>query len=506
MTASLAGAATDEKVAWTEAELQQARQIVSRLQARIVKATKAGRWNRVRALQHLLTRSRSAKLLAVARVATNDGRRTPGVDGETWLTPAKQRQAMQTLRRRGYRPQPLRRVYIPKKSGKLRPLGIPTLRDRAMQALYLQALDPVAETLADPNSYGFRPARSCADAIAQCFIVLAPQRSAQWVLEGDIEACFDRISHPWLLDHVPLERGILRQWLEAGYLERHVLHPTEAGTPQGGIISPVLANLALDGLEAVLRAAFPKTTRVGKQAKVNLIRYADDFVITGVSRELLETRIRPLVEAFLQERGLRLSPEKTVITPIEAGFDFLGQNVRKYGGKLLIKPSRRSVHKLLSELRRIVRGHPHATADHLVWLLNPKLLGWAMYHRHVVSKRIFQQVDHVLFRLLWQWAKRRHPHKGHRWIYMKYFTQLRGDHWVFFGVSPGRHGQQQPVRLQQAGRLPIMRHIKIREGTNPYDPSCWSYLSRRRSDPRARLVPASGSSLLPSRVEGWLTE
>jgi RNA-directed DNA polymerase len=491
---SVASAASDGTPAWSEAELRQARTVVSQLQARIVKATQARRWNKVRALQHLLTHSRSAKILAVARVTTNDGCKTPGVDGETWRTPVQQRKAVTTLQRRGYRPQPLRRVYIAKRSGKLRPLGIPTMTDRAMQALYLQALDPVAETLADRNSYGFRPARACADALAQCFIVLAPQRSAAWVLEGDIEACFDRISHTWLLAHVPLERGILRQWLEAGYLEQHVLHPTEAGTPQGGIISPVLANLALDGLEAVLGQAFPKTTRAGKAAKVNLVRYADDFVITGCSRELLETRVRPLVEAFLAERGLRLSPEKTVITPIEAGFDFLGQNVRKYGGKLLIKPSARSVKEVVAELRQIVNTHRQATADHLVWLLNPKIRGWANYHRHVVSKRIFQQVDHALFQLLWQWARRRHPNKGHRWIRAKYFTQVGGDHWVFFGVTAGRHGQLQRVTLQQAGRIPIMRHIKIREQVNPYDPVWSAYLQRRANDPRARMRPAEGGA------------
>lgn len=222
----------------TAQEVRQAEARVRRLQARIVKAQAVGRWNQVKALQRLLTHSHSGRLLAVERVSQNDGKRTPGVDGETWLTPEKRAWACATLRQRGYRAQPLRRVYIPKRNGKRRPLGIPTMRDRAMQALYLLALDPLAEATADPNSYGFRRARSCADAIGQCFIMLAKRRSPAWVLEGDIRACFDRISHEWLLAHVPMDRAILHQWLKAGYLESRTLFPTEAGTPRAGSSHP----------------------------------------------------------------------------------------------------------------------------------------------------------------------------------------------------------------------------------------------------------------------------
>ena len=206
------------------------------------------------------------------------------------------------------------------------------MRDRAMQALYLLALDPLAETLADPNSYGFRTSRAPADAIEQCFIVLAKKASPQWLLEGDIRACFDEISHDWLLTHIPMDKVILRKWLKAGYMERNVLHPTEAGTPQGGIGSPVIAHLVLDGLEAHVRNAFPRYVwQGGKRTcpKVNLIRLADDFVITGATQELVEHEVKPLVEAFLRERGLELSNEKTVMTPIADGCDFLGQNIRQ---------------------------------------------------------------------------------------------------------------------------------------------------------------------------------
>jgi len=202
-----------------------------------------------------------------------------------------------------------------------------------MQALYLLALDPIAETLADPNSYGFRKERAPADAIEQCHIVLSNRNSAQWILEGDIRACFDQISHEWLLAHLPMDKTILRKWLKAGYMEQQVLYPTETGTPQGAICSPVLANLTLDGLERKLREHYPKTTTRGQKAKVNLVRFADDFIITGSSRELLEKEVQPLIEQFMRERGLELSLEKTHLSHIEDGFDFLGQNTREYKNK-----------------------------------------------------------------------------------------------------------------------------------------------------------------------------
>jgi RNA-directed DNA polymerase len=252
-TAQAVGAVSREAAEWYAIDWQAINRNVRRLQVRIVQATKESRWGRVRALQRLLTHSYSGKVLAVRRVTENNGKKTPGVDQEIWDTPEKKTQAVQALKRRGYQSQPLRRVYIPKSDGKtMRPLGIPTMKDRAQQALYLLALAPVVETTADKNSYGFRQQRSCADAMEQCFKALR-SANTQWILEGDIKSCFDKISHDWLLAHVPMDRVILQKWLKSGYMEKHVLHETADGTPQGGIISPALANCALDGLERLLQ-------------------------------------------------------------------------------------------------------------------------------------------------------------------------------------------------------------------------------------------------------------
>lgn len=467
---SPAGAVSREPLEWHRLPWDTIQRNVRRLQARIVKATQEGRWGRVKALQRLLTHSFSGRALAVRRVTENQGRNTPGVDGEIWDTPARKMKAVEQLRQRGYRPQPLRRVYIPKSNGKKRPLGIPTMKDRAMQALYLLALDPVAETLADPNSYGFRKGRCPADAIAQCFNVLSRRSAPEWVLEGDIRSCFDRISHAWLLAHIPLERAVLDKWLKAGYMEQGTFHPTEEGTPQGGVISPVLANMALDGLERHLREHLPRRWR-GQPVKVNLIRYADGFIVTGCSQEFLETRVKPLVEQFLTERGLELSAEKTVITHISEGFDFLGQNIRKYAGKLLIKPSPKSIQALREKVRYLVRTNRQSPAIRLVQQLNPVLRGWAEYHRHVVSKGVFNAADTFISQTLWQWARRRHPQKNNGWVKKKYFCTHQGRQGVFFGKGEiGKSGEGEAY-LYTMGRTPIRRYVKIRGQANPYDPA-----------------------------------
>ena len=353
-----------------------------------------------------------------------------------------------------------------------------------MQALYLLALEPIAETTGDPNSYGFRRERSTADALQQGFNTLCRDCSAAWILEGDIKGCFDHISHDWMLRRVPTDKRVLRKWLKAGYVEHRNRFPTEAGTPQGGIISPTLANLTLDGLEHLLAQHFPNAKwKEGRRwtPKVNLVRYADDFIITGDSQELLEQEVRPLVEQFLKDRGLTLSPDKTRITQISEGFDFLGQNLRKYDGKPLVKPSKKNTHAFLEKVRGLIKANQTVNQAVLIGLLNPVIRGWANYHRHCAAKATFNRVDHEIWRALWQWAKRRHLKKSRDWVKKHYFPALCNRAWTFATKT----GQQTPdgkpiwLRLVYAGETKIRRHVKIRQDANPFDPQWKSYLADR---------------------------
>ena len=477
------GAAPHGRVGWSQIDWNRAEKNVGRLQARIVKAAGEGRWGKVRCLQHLLTHSYSGKLLAVKRVTTNRGKRTPGVDGEIWTTPAQKSTAVQRLRSRGYQPLPLRRVHI-SKSGKktTRPLGIPAMFDRSMQALHLLALEPIAEVTGDRNSYGFRKGRSTHDAIGRCFQLLAKGVSPKWILDCDVKSCFDEISHEWLVRHIPMESRILQKWLVAGFMDKSVFHPTVAGTPQGGIASPVLANMALDGLQRALEERFPRK-KGGTPHQVHLVRYADDFLVTGDSQEILESEVRPIVEAFLAERGLRLSAEKTVVRHVDAGFDFLGTTVRKYRGKMLIKPSKNGVLSFLESVRKLIKEHPTIATVALIKVLNPRIRGWANYHRRVVSGAVFAYVDHEIWKALWRWTKRRHPNKGRRWVKEKYFPARGGRHWVLTGTEKGADGKKREVHIFSAGSLHIQRHVLVRGAANPFDPKWRAYFDGRRRRP-----------------------
>lgn len=475
--ATLAGAASNTTVDWHSIPWKKVYRTVRRLQVRIVKAVQEGKWHKVKALVYLLTHSFSGRALAILRVVSNAGAKTPGIDGVTWTTDDCGA-AFTLLRRHGYRPQPLRRVYIPKSNGRLRPLGIPTMRDRAMQALYLLGLDPIVECQADGHSYGFRLGRCCADAIEQCHLLLGNLHGPEWILEGDIHSCFDQISHDWLDDHICMDKDLLRRWLAAGYLEKEVFHETTAGTPQGGIVSPALANATLDGLQGLLDSHFSSTRK--PKVKVHLVRYADDFIITGTSRFLLEHKVQPLVEQFLTERGLRLSHEKTKITHIRKGFDFLGQHLRRYKcGKVLVKPSRKNVQTFLGKLRATFRQSGSWTAGELIHRLNQQIKGWAMYHRHAASKRTYSLVDQSIFRMVKGWCRRRHPTKTWKWITKQYFRQDGHRHWLFTGTLPDKHGKGIPIHLMEAGRVKIRRHVKIRSDANPYDRQWELYLEER---------------------------
>ncbi|CAG5001543.1 hypothetical protein DYBT9275_02687 [Dyadobacter sp. CECT 9275] len=457
---------------------------VRKLQERIVKAQKEGKHNKVKALQWMLTHSFHAKALAVKRVTSNKGKNTAGVDAVLWSTPNAKYQAITDLKRRGYQPQPLKRVNIAKKNGKLRPLGIPTMKDRAMQALHLMALEPVTETIADSHSYGFRKERSTADAMSLCFNLLSKRVSPQWVLEADIKGCFDHISHQWLQNHAPTDKVVLQKWLKSGFIFEKKLFPTEEGTPQGGIISPTLANLTLDGLQVLLAEKFRK-----RQAnlelivpKINLVRYADDFIITGTSRKQLENEVLPLIKDFLSERGLELSMEKTKITHITEGFDFLGFNIRKYdNGKLLIKPSKDSLKRFSEKVAAIIDANKTSRQDVLIRQLNPVITGWANYYKSCVASETFRKADSLIFKKLWAWAMRRHPKKGKFWVASKYFRKVKNRNWTFAVDTPDFKSRNEVFSLKRLYDTKILRHVQIKQEANPFDPEWKPYFDQREA-------------------------
>ena len=459
-----------------------------KLQERIVKAQQQGRSAKVKALQHLLTTSMSAKLLAVKRVTSNKGKRTVGVDHVKWETPSSKLEAAHSLKRRGYHPLPLKRVYIEKSNGKKRPLGIPTMKDRAMQALYLMALEPISETTADKNSYGFRKKRGTQDAIQALHILLGKWCSPQWVLEGDIKGCFDHISHDWLIEHVPTDKQVLKKWLNCGVVFNKILSPTKEGTPQGGIISPTLANMTLDGLEELVEKANQKRYP-GKShrycAKVHLVRYADDFVVTADTKDILE-ELKPQISCFLADRGLSLSEEKTHITHITDGFDFLGFNIRKYkNGVLLIKPSKKSQKKVVKKLHEVVFGNKSASQSVLIELLNPVIQGWGNYFKHQVAKKVFARIDHILTRQLMVWVYRRHKNKSKKWAIGKYFHRKGRKGWIF-GCCIKQKKENVIFNLCKMKEIPITRYIKVRKDANPFDPEWNDYFEKRARSPKIR--------------------
>jgi RNA-directed DNA polymerase len=480
MTA-LAGAPSTKIPHWKAIDWPTMEDQVRRLQLRIAKAIKKGRYAKAKALQWLLTHSFSAKLLAVRRVTQNSGKKTPGVDGVILKTDKQKLQAAYELKRKGYKAEPLRRIHITKKNGKLRPLGIPTIIDRIQQALHLMGLMPVAEIQADKNSYGFRPKRSTHDAIAQCFILLARKGSAQWVLEGDIKACFDKINHTWLLKKAMMDKTVLKQWLKAGFMEKDCLYPTEEGTPQGGIASPTLANIALDGLEQVVLNV------TNKGNKVHFVRYADDFICTAESKEILENEVQPAIIHFLKERGLELSIEKTKITHIEEGFDFLGFNIRKYGEKLLIKPSNPSIKKFSEGIRETIQRLGNAPTVKLIASLNSKIRGWANYYRNCVAKETFKDLDKVVFESIWTMLKKKHRSKSISWIRTKYYTKIGTRNWCFFTKIITKTGKK-CYTLIKAADTKIRRHIKIKGRATLFDDDYEDYFVVREDRLRKERI------------------
>lgn len=468
---------------------------VFKLQKRIYQASERGDVKLLHKLQRLLTNSTSAKLLATRRVTQdNSGKKTAGVDGVASLKP-EQRLNLAMRLDFTVKGKPTRRVWIPK-PGKTeeRPLGIPTMGDRARQALVKMALEPEWEARFEPNSYGFRPGRSCHDAIEAIFSAI--KLNTRYVLDADISGCFDNISHDALLKKLntfPQLRHVIKGWLKAGVMDGDVFHSTKSGTPQGGVISPLLANIALHGMETAvkdalrndLKLAYGRAEAMSKiMTSISIIRYADDFVVLHKDREIVK-KAKAFIEGWLKNIGLELKPSKTRIGHTlekvdgKAGFDFLGFGVRQYpvknnkvGFKTLIKPSEKAVQRHLDAIKQAIKERKGTTQEAVIGKLNPIIKGWSRYYTSAVSRKIFEKLDHLTHLKLWQWAMFRHPHKGDQWRKRKYFRQHGGFNWRFM-----THDGKFLIRHQEHK---IQRHIKVQGTRSPYDGN-WTYWTTRMS-------------------------
>ncbi len=508
MTQNAAMRSVGTRGTWEQLDWKSIRFHVARLQERIYQAARRDESERIRKLQKLLMRSEAARLLAVRQVTQdNSGKTTPGVDGVADLAPEDRLKLADTLRLR-YRANAVRRVWIPK-PGKQekRPLGIPTLRDRATQALMKLALEPEWEARFEPHSYGFRPGRSAHDAIGAIFHALSGKTA--YVLDADISACFDRIDHAALLAKLQLKGkmlGQIRAWLKAGAMDGEVYMPAHGGTPQGGVISPLLANIALHGMETEVKSRLLEDLRQFSKAKgqkcgrdrilasLSIIRYADDFVVIHESLDIV-MKARQCIEEWLKSVGLELKPEKTRVVhtkmPLKEnppGFDFLGFSVRHYakksgaGRKLLIKPTKKGIQRHRDNLAELLRKLRGATQEQVIKALNPRIRGWANYYRHVVSKQAFSKLDNQLHWVLRRWAKRRHPNKSGDWAFNRYWS-YRKTRWEF---------RDKQLSLYQHAATEITRHVKVIGDRSPFDGEAayWSERAVRnsRSPLRARLI------------------
>lgn len=459
-----------KKPQWTSTRWRKAESIIAKLQHRIAKATLEGDYRKIRNLQRLLVKSLSARLKAVRQCAQeNKGKNTPGIDGELWTTPKLKLDGAFLLRKRS-KTKPLLRIYIPKKDGSLRFLGIPVILDRARQALWNLALIPVIESTSDPVSYGFRPYRGCWDAHAQIKVVFSRKNSPQWILDADIRKCFDTISHDWLLENTPMETKVLKSWLKSGFLDAGKFFTTEEGTPQGGVISPTLSNHVLNGMYDVLRKAFPRkqvgisSERTSYSSQINLIRYADDFIVTGRSKRQLE-RVQSILTEFLTPRGLELHPGKTQIVHINEGFNFLGWTfIKGKNGYLqrLISKDAQQFHK--AKLRDLVKNSKNKPPSALIADLNPVIRGWCNYHRCCSGIwSVWSKTNQYLHRLLWKWARNRHTRRSRLWIYDKYWKRV--DKRLTFVAPSDKNLTYYKMTPYKFTKLPIRR---LKGATNVY--------------------------------------
>lgn len=486
---------TEQNLQWTDINWKSVKSNVRKLRQRIYRATQKSEWNKVRSLMKLMLRSYSNLQLSVRRVTQeNQGKETPGIDNQTTLTPSQRTKLVEEMvKYTPWKALPTKRVYIPKANGKSRPLGIPTIKDRVLQAVVKNSYEPHFEVKFEANSFGFRPGRSTHDAIEQCFSRLQKGRDT-WVLDADIKGAFDNIDHDFILKVIQKLPGreLIKQWLKAGYVEAEIFNPTNSGTPQGGIISPLLANIALDGLDELLKK-FTKTTiqirksgkRKGQQEKVKsskygYIRYADDFLITARTEEDIKAVV-PIIEEWLKQRGLTLNQDKTSITQIEKGVNFLGFNLRQYRGKLLTKPQKEKVLAFLQKLRNWLKQNKTLPQDAVIANINQQLIGWANYYRTGVSKAVFSYVDHMVHKMLWSWAVRRHPRKGKQWVKNKYFRALARRQWIFAAEVKDRRGKPKIESVIKISQIPIIRHVKVKDTSSPDDLTLAKYWEQRRT-------------------------
>lgn len=487
------GTETPGETTWTEIDWHQAERRVRNLRQRIFRATQAGHWKTVRSLQKLMLRSYANRQISVRRVTQiNQGKNTPGVDKLVLKTPAARGRMVDALAQYAiWQAKPARRVYIPKANGKLRPLGIPVIIDRCLQMMVKNALEPSWEARFEGSSYGFRPGRGCHDAIEKIFGLARPHKRKKWVLDADIKGAFDNINHAYLLAAIGPVPGkeLIKQWLKAGYVDRGTFHPTEAGTPQGGVVSPLLANIALHGMEEALGVKYRRGQIEGPRA---VVRYADDFCVFCESQEDAEAA-RTLLEGWLRERGLELSPDKTRIVHVTEGFDFLGFHIRLYpvtttrtGWKLLTTPSKKSIQKHRDRMKTEWEAVHGWSIHKLIWKLNPIIRGWANYFRTGTAKATFKSLDEWMYHKEIRHVKRTHPNKSTAWQQGKYWGRLnveRQDNWVFGDKHTGQH-------LLKYSWFPIERHVLVKGTASPDDPALQRYWEQRTAAKAKDLAPS----------------
>ena len=497
-----ANVTSGDPVDWHSIDWKQVYRTVKNLRQRIFRASREGDLKRVRSLQRLMLRCQANAIESVRRVTqVNAGKNTPGVDQKLVLTPkARGRLCAQLSGLELHRVHPVRRVYIPKRKGK-RPLGIPTIVDRCVQAMVKNALEPFWEARFEGISYGFRPGRGCHDAIEKLFNLARPNTTRPWVLDADIEGAFNHIGHSALLQAIGNfpARELIKQWLKAGYVEDEMFHPTETGVPQGGVVSPLLLNVALHGMEQALGTYYTSTGAL--RGTYAVVRYADDLAVLCPTQEKA-IEAQEILSQWLGVRGLRLSDEKTSIRHLRDGFNFLAFNIRHYptpnssrsGYKLLIKPSPEAIQEVKRKLKGIWRKHVGSPTVALINEMNPVIRGWSHYFRVGVSKEVFTDLDAFMYQRAQRYMKRRHPKKSGRWRTEKYWGPILGrqDRWVF-------QDKQRNGTLRKFAWTKIVRHHLVPTTYSPDDPTLQHYWQKRRAKPQ---VTAFRHQQLVQRQQG----